>query len=469
MEDEKEQITQHPDYVQELVNIIKSNISPMALKEKISDYHDNDIADALEELEPQDREKLYRILDQDSLANILEYAEDNTSTYLNELSVKKKIAVLSCMETDKAAEYLKTLSKGERATLLEFLDNDKKHDLALIASFDDDEIGSKMSTNFIEIKNGITIKEAMKELIDQAAENDNIQTIYVVGGNELYYGAIDLKDLIRAREGTTVDSIVSTSYPYVYAHELIDECVNNLKDYAEDSIPVLDSTNKLIGVITSQDMMELIDDSMRDDYAKFASLGEEEDLDGSVFLSMKKRIPWLTILLFLGMGVSTVVSFFSSIASHIAILISFQSLVLDMAGNSGTQSLAVTIRVLTSERTSMKDLFKLVWKETRVGFFNGIIMGVICSAVIGLFIYLTKQRDLFYAFSISSCTGLALVLSMTVSTLMGTIIPIIFKKIHVDPAVASGPLITTMNDLAAVVAYYGLAWLLLINVAGIGA
>ena len=469
MEDEKEQITQHPDYVQELVNIIKSNISPMALKEKISDYHDNDIADALEELDPQDREKLYRILDQDSLANILEYAEDNTSTYLNELSVKKKIAVLSCMETDKAAEYLKTLPKGERATLLEFLDNDKKHDLALIASFDDDEIGSKMSTNFIEIKNGITIKEAMKELIDQAAENDNIQTIYVVGGNELYYGAIDLKDLIRAREGTTVDSIVSTSYPYVYAHELIDECVNNLKDYAEDSIPVLDSTNKLIGVITSQDMMELIDDSMRDDYAKFASLGEEEDLDGSVFLSMKKRIPWLTILLFLGMGVSTVVSFFSSIASHIAILISFQSLVLDMAGNSGTQSLAVTIRVLTSERTSLKDLFKLVWKETRVGFFNGIIMGVICSAVIGLFIYLTKQRDLFYALSISSCTGLALVLSMTVSTLMGTIIPIIFKKIHVDPAVASGPLITTMNDLAAVVAYYGLAWLLLINVAGIGA
>ncbi len=466
--EEDTQISQHPDYVQELVEIIRSNISPMALKEKLSDYHDNDIAEALEELEAEDRNKLYRILNAESLANIFEYIED-AAEYLTELSVKKRIAVLSSMETDKASAYLKSLPKGERNTLIEFLDDDTKRDLALLASFDDDEIGSKMSTNFIEISNGLTIKEAMKELIDQAAENDNIQTIYVVGSNKLYYGAIDLKDLIRAREGKTVDTIVSTSYPYVYAHELIDDCVNKLKDYAEDSIPVLDSTNKLIGVITSQDMMELIDDSMRDDYAKFASLGEEEDMEGSVLSSVKKRLPWLTILLFLGIGVSTVVSFFTQIASQIAILISFQSLVLDMAGNSGTQSLAVTIRVLTSGDISFRDLMKLVWKETRVGFFNGLIMGIICSLVIGLFIFVFKTHDIVYAFSVSCCTGMALVLSMSISTLMGTVIPIVFKKLHIDPAVASGPLITTMNDLVAVVAYYGLAWILLINIAHIAA
>jgi magnesium transporter len=467
MEDEIQTAAQHPNYVGELTQIIKSNISPMALKEKLSDYHDNDIAETLEELTVEDRNKLYRILNAESLANIFEYIE-NTAPYLDELSVKKKIAVLSSMETDKASEYLKNLPKGERNTLIDFLDDDAKRDLALLASFDDDEIGSKMSTNFIEIKTGITIKEAMKELIDQAAENDNIQTIYVVGANELYYGAIDLKDLIRAREGKTIDDIVSTSYPYVYAHELIDDCVNKLKDYAEDSIPVLDSTNKLIGVITSQDMMELIDDSMRDDYAKFASLGEEEDLEESILSSVKKRLPWLTILLFLGIGVSTVVSFFTQIAAQITILISFQSLILDMAGNSGTQSLAVTIRVLTSDRLSMKEVMKLVWKETRVGFVNGVIMGLVCSLVIGLFIYAFKVQDIRYAFSVSCCTGLALILSMSISTLMGTIIPIVFKKVHIDPAVASGPLITTMNDLAAVIAYYGLAWILLINVAHLG-
>lgn len=460
-------LNQHPDYVQELISIIKSNISPMALKEKLSDYHDNDISEALEELTSQEREKLYRILDSESLANIFEYTED-ISTYLNELSVKKRIAVLSDLETDKASEYLKSIPKGERTTLIEFLDDETKRDLALIASFDDDEIGSKMSTNFIEIKNGITIKVAMKELIDQAAENDNIQTIYVVGDDHIYYGAIDLKDLIRAREGTTIDSIVSTSYPYVYAHELIDDCIYKLQDYAEDSIPVLDSSNKLLGVITSQDAMEVINESMRDDYAKFASLGEEEDLNGTVVGSLKKRLPWLTILLFLGIGVSTVVSFFTNIAAQLSILISFQSLVLDMAGNGGTQSLAVTIRVLSDDKVSSKDRLKLVWKETRVGFINGIIMGTISSIFIGIFIFLFKERNLLYAFSISSCTGLAVIVSMTISTVMGTVIPILFKKIHIDPAVASGPLITTMNDLVAVIAYYGLAWLLLINVLHLG-
>ena len=279
---------QHPDYVGELVEIIKSNISPMALKEKVMGYHENDIADAMDRLTPEDRGKLYRILDSETLANIFEYTE-NISTYLNEISVKKKIAVLSDLETDKATEYLKSLPKGERTTLIEFMDDDARKDIALLASFDEDEIGSIMSTNFIEIKTGTSIKEAMRELIEQAAENDNIQTIYVVDSNGLFYGAIDLKDLIRAREGNTIDSIVSTSYPYVYAHELIDDTMNKIKDYAEDSIPVLDQTNKLLGVITSQDMVEVIDDSMKDDYAKFASLGDVEDLNETVGQSLKKH------------------------------------------------------------------------------------------------------------------------------------------------------------------------------------
>ena len=459
---------QHPDYAGELVEIIKSNISPMALKEKVMDYHENDIAEAMDRLSPEDRGKLYRILDSETLANIFEYTE-NISTYLGEISVKKKIAVLSDLETDKATEYLKSLPKGERTTLIEFLDDDAKHDIALLASFDEDEIGSIMSTNYIEIRTGSSIKDAMKELIEQAAENDNIQTIYVVDSNGLFYGAIDLKDLIRAREGSTIDSIVSTSYPYVYAHELIDDTMNKLKDYAEHSIPVLDSTNKLLGVITSQDMVEVIDDSMKDDYAKFASLGDMEDLNETVTQSLRKRLPWLTILLFLGMLVSTVVGLFDKVAAQITVLISFQSLVLGMTGNSGTQSLAVTIRVLTDENLTAKDKLRLMWKETRIGLGDGAILGLTSFLVIGLYIYFFKDHNALYAFSISGCTGIALLVSMTMSTAMGTIIPIFFKRIHVDPAVASGPLITTVNDLVAVVTYYGLAWVLLIKMLGFGA
>ncbi|MBQ0070351.1 MAG: magnesium transporter [Spirochaetales bacterium] len=460
---------QHPDYVEELVSLIKGSISPMALKEKLSDYHESDIADAMEILDKADREKLYRILSTESLASILEYSEDNLITYMGELSVKKKLAILSDLETDKATEYLRSLPKGERTTLLEFLDDDAKKDIALLASFDEDEIGSIMSTNFVEVTVGITVKDAMRELIEQAAENDNIQTIYVTGTDHTYYGAMDLKDLIRQRDGSGLDSIISTAYPYVYAHEIIDECVNKLKDYAEDSIPVLDQNNKLLGVITSQDIVELVGDTMIDDYAKFASLSSMEDLEETAFQGMVKRLPWLTILLVLGTVVSSVIGLFDSVVSSLSILVAFQSLVLDMAGNSGTQSLAVTIRVLGDENLTLGQKLKLTAKETKVGIINGLLMAAASLLFATLYIYFFKEGNLHFAFNVSFCIGAALLIAMTISSLMGTVIPIFFKKIHVDPAVASGPLITTMNDLVAAVTYYGMAYLLLIKVFGYGA
>ena len=139
--------------------------------------------------------------------------------------------------------------------------------ITLLSSFDEDEIGSKMTTNFISIRADISIRQAMKELIAQAAENDNISTIYVVDETETLVGAIDLKDLIIARENMSLEDIIITSYPYVYANEQIEDCIERIKDYSEDSIPVLDSDNKLKGVLTAQDITELVDDEMGDDYA----------------------------------------------------------------------------------------------------------------------------------------------------------------------------------------------------------
>ena len=145
-------------------------------------------------------------------------------------------------------------------------------------------------------------------------------------------------------------------------------------------------------------------------------------------------------------------------------IMAFQSLILDMAGNVGTQSLAVTIRVLTDENLTFGQTFHLVVKESRVGFFNGLLLGGISVVLVGLYIFLIKQKDVMFSFAVSGCIGVSLVLAMVISSTVGTLIPLFFKKIKVDPAVASGPLITTINDLVAVVTYYGLSGLLLINI-----
>lgn len=459
-------IVQHPDYRTEIVQIFRSNLTPKLMRERILDYHENDIAAAMELLNKDERKRFYSILDTITLASIFEYSEQRNE-YVSELSIRKRMDILSHFEVPATVEYLRQIEKAERQTLLDLMDDEVKSEINLLSSFDEEEIGSKMTTNYIAVRAGIGIKQAMHELIKQAADNDNITTLYVVDEDEALVGAIDLKDLIIAREGTDLNSITMTSYPYVYANEQIEDCIERIREYSEDSIPVLDSNNKLKGVLTSQDITQLVDDELGDDYAKLAGLSSEEDLREPLKKSISKRLPWLIILLGLGLLVSSVVGAFEHVVAHLTLIVSFQSLILDMAGNVGTQSLAVTIRVLMDEKLNGKQKLYLVTKEARVGLANGLVLGILSFVFIGLYLIVLRGQSAMFAFSVSLCTGIALLVSIMLSSITGTVVPIIFKKLKVDPAVASGPLITTINDLVAVVTYYGLAWILLINILGL--
>lgn len=453
------------DYTGEILKIIRSNTSPAVMCSRLEDYHANDLAEVMPELTVQERCKLYRILDMDMLSDIFEYTDsDNAAEYLKEIDVKKGAAILSRMETDALVEVLHKIDKAKKRLLLDLMDDEVRHDIEVIASFDDDEIGSKMTTNCIIIRENLTVKQAMSSLVEQAAKNDNISTLFVVTEQQKFYGAIDLKDLIIARQDRALEDLVVTSYPYVYAEEDIDDCIEKLKDYSEDSVPVLDNDNRLLGVITSANIIDLVDDEMGEDYAMFAGLTAEEDLKEPLKESMKKRMPWLIVLLGLGMVVSSVVGVFEHVVTQLPIIMAFQSLILDMAGNVGTQSLAVTIRVLMDESLTGKQKVELVFKEMKIGLCNGGLLGILSFAVIGLYIYLFKGKTLLFSYAVSGCIGVALLLAMLISSAVGTCIPLFFKKINVDPAVASGPLITTVNDLVAVVTYYGLGWILLIQV-----
>lgn len=455
----------YQDYRAEILGIVRSNASPGIMRNKLEDYHENDLADVFPDLSVAERRKLCRILNLDMLADIFEYIDEKQAAeYLDEMDVRKAAAILSRMETDAVVDVLRMIPKEKRALLLELMDDEARKDMAVIAAFDDEEIGSRMTTNYIEIRENLTVKQAMTELVSQAAKNDNISTIFMVTADHTFYGAMDLKDLITARQDTRLEDLIVTSYPYVYGHELIDDCIEKLKDYSENSIPILDNYNKLLGVITSQSIVDLVDDEMGEDYAMFAGLTAEEDLKEPLKESMKKRLPWLLVLLALGTVVSSVVGVFEQVVSQLTIIMCFQSLILDMAGNVGTQSLAVTIRVLMDESLTGKQKVELVFKEMRIAFSNGAILGILSFLVLGLYIALFKGKTWTFAYAVSGCIGLSLMVAMVISGAVGTLIPLFFKKINIDPAVASGPLITTINDLVAVVAYYGLCGILLIGV-----
>lgn len=330
-------------YVEELIEIIRAGLSREDLVDWLFDYHDNDIADALELLTPEERKRLYSALGAERVAEIFAYLDDG-DVYLKELSLKQQAKVISEMDSDDAVDILEEADDDTKCKIQGMLDKEASEDVQLLLSYDEDEIGSYMTTNFILIHNDLTVREAMRELVKQAGENDNISTIYVVDRAEQYYGAIELQDLIIAREHTELEDLISRSYPYVMDHEKISECIEKIKDYAE------------------------------------------EDLNETTRESIRKRLPWLVIL------------------------------------------------------TVMALLF------------------------LGAYIHLFKGFSLGYSMMISACVGASLVGAMVVSSLVGTLMPIFFKKVGVDPAVASGPLITTINDLVAIVVYYGLVAVVLIDI-----
>ena len=455
-----------PKIVEEIVAVIRSGAEKKQLLQRLDDYHANDIAQSLSYLSQTERLSLYAVLGVEWVSEILAYVED-PEPYARELGTEKLAAIINEMDADDAVDLLQKLDEADKEKLRPYLDEHVRADLQLIASYDEDRIGSLITTNYICIPKTLDIRAAMHELIRQAGEHDNISTLYVRDESGKFSGAIDLKDLIIARQNDSLDALIIYSYPYLFADEKISDCIEKIKDYAEDSLPVLNQSRQIIGIITAQDVVEAVDDEMGEDYAKLAGLTAQEDLNETTGQSIKKRLPWLMILLVLGMLVSSVVGAFEGVVAILPIVICFQSLVLDMAGNVGTQSLAVTIRVLMDEELGAKEKRKLVAKESKAGMFNGLLLGALAVAFLGVYVRLFKGYAPAQAFLISFCVGVALLLSMIVSSLVGTLVPMFFKKIKVDPAVASGPLITTINDLVAVVIYYGLAWVLLIHLAHI--
>lgn len=454
------------DIYSEISLILKSGIPAEELRERLADYHDNDIAIVIHDLEKEERLKIYPKLGEEKVSEIFSYLDD-VEDFIEEVGLKKAADIIELMDSDDAIDVLEELDEEDRIAIIEEMDEEIVEDINLITQYEEDEIGSIMTTNYIEINKNYTIKEAMKSMVSQAADNDNVSIIFVSNDDETYYGSIDLRDLIITRYDKNLDDIIKTSYPVLHANDLISDCINDLKEYSLELYPVLNSDNKLIGVITSNDIVETVDEELTDDYAKLAGLTETNELDEKTIVSVKKRIPWLVILVAMGLGVSLLISSFEDVVKSIPMIVFFQSLILGMAGNTGTQSLAVTIRTISDEDLTKGTVFKMIFKEIKIGFLNGLIIGTLSFIILYLFLSITQTEIIpnkgyivLDAIKVCGSVSISLVGAMLMSSIIGTFMPLFFKKVHIDPAVASGPFITTIIDIISIVIYYGLASIL---------
>ncbi len=311
------------NYTQEIFDLIRKTKNSKLLAQTLTNYHDNDIADALTYLSPDERKRLYKAIGIEATSRIFAYLDEDVDKYFAELENESAADILEEMDADDAIDILEELDEKKASEIISLIEPESKSDIQLLQSYEDDEFGSLMTTNYITLEYGIGIKKSIEHLIEEAEENDNIETLYIVRDGK-FYGALTLRDLLITKRDEDLDEKIILSYPFVYDTEKItDAAVDTLADYSEDSIPVLDrENNEILGVITSADIVELINE-------------EEEEVKEEVKAVEEKKVNYYQIAAFVLLFLLALLQIFDVVpmAPYIPALIVLAALALEVYGH----------------------------------------------------------------------------------------------------------------------------------------
>ncbi len=449
---------------QEITNIIEAS-SPKQLQDSLTEYHPSDLAEAFQHLDDEQQLFVLQSLNFHVLAELFEYLNDAKAVkYLNLLSNQKGANILETMEPDDAADILQKMKAQQSDDLYKIMHEESRNVLKKLSAYKLHTAGAIMTTDFISLQRGMDIKDAMRHLIREASSTEGIQRLFVLDDKNFLHGAIELKNLIQARAPKTIDDIMYTDIISVHIDDDVEEAARLIQNYGIYVMPVVNDKNQLQGVITMDDAADILDEATDEDYAKFAGISGNIVLNDTLIRSALHRLPWLILLLFLGLIISTIISRFEETIDQIAVLVLFQPLILDMAGNTGTQSLAVTVRGLSKNHFSLKGSTKKhLFKELRVGMINGLTIGVISIITSLLFLTIVSPTmAIGTPLQVALTVGISASIALTFATLFGAFFPMFLTKIKVDPAVASGPFITTLNDVIGLIIYFTLAMLIIL-------
>lgn len=442
-----------------ILNQLEKTKDLNTLRMNLTKLHPYDIAKVFPLLNEEKRKKLYTIFDDEQLAEIFSYLKDS-SVYFQELNREKIADIIEEMEPDDAADTLGEMSQSTSKAVYELLEKETKEELTTLVKYKEDTAGALMNTHYIFFSSGIDVKAAMKTIIHNAPEVETISTSFVIDDRGYLLGTIDLKKLIVTKSPCNVDTIMNTNFQWANVDQDIEEVVKIIKNYDIFELPVLEN-GILKGIITMDDATDALIDVAEEDYAKFTGLTEEEEMNESVSKSIKKRLPWLSILLILDIFVTIIISQFEYLFAidSMTTLVLFQPMILGLAGNCGTQSLAVTIRKISNyQLDNNKPILTHLGRELSLGFITGFVLGL-TSFVLTLLILLLKQNSNQNMFLLATIVSISLFISVTIANTVGSLIPVILYKFGIDPAVASGPFITTINDISSITIYFSLATL----------
>ncbi|MGX4592949.1 magnesium transporter [Leuconostoc sp. JNUCC 76] len=453
MEEKSEQLHQNIAHLSDLLHSGQDE----AFVTSFNALHDFEMGQVYSELPEQLRAVAWRLLDNETLATVfdnIDVDDEDIDDLLQEMPPQKAVQILRNMYADNEVDLLQEMPTRLVATYLSLMPKDEAEDIRKLINYEEQTAGSLMSIEYLAVEADLRVDEVMRLVKQQALEAEAINYVYVLDKQERLVGVISLRDLLTHPDDMLVSEITKDRIISVKAGDDQQDVAQIVADYNFISIPVTDDNDRLLGVITVDDIVDVIDEEAVEDYSGLAAVNVSQT-DDTAWHSAIKRIPWLIALLLLGMSTATLISSFDGLVRKASILAVFISLITGTAGNAGTQALALAVRRLAvgSSNSAVKNFLSEI--------FAGFLVGTATGFSVFLIVTFWKHN-----YQLGFAVGIAMAVAIMVANLAGYLIPELIDKLGMDPAVASGPFITTLSDLTSVLIYFNIAQLFISHFTG---
>lgn len=421
-----------------------------ALKELLTEYHASEIAIILESLPQESRDRIINILPSDLASDVLSEmdAESHPERILENLNPEKRSEIVEELDYDDATDIISQLPEEQQNEILLELDEEDASTIRTLLTYAEDTAGGIMNTQVLKLNGKSSKKEALDEVIRQSEEMEEFYTINVIDDDNVLLGIVSLKDIIKAKNSIKVAELIQVDFVYVLADTDQEEVAKLISQYNLTSIPVVDEEMHLLGRITFDDVIDVLEEENTEDILKISGVSEDEELAGNWREAVKSRLPWLVLNLGTAFLAASVIRYFHGTIAQLGIIAGYMTMIAGMGGNAATQALAVTVRRISLNDLTDNQAYRTVLKEFTVGLINGAVIGAIVFAFA-------------YLYDLNPLLGLVVFLAMTgnliIAGVAGSAIPLVLKRVGIDPAVASSIIITTFTDVFGFLLLLGMA------------
>lgn len=415
-------------------------------------YNVVDIAEFFDTIHGNDLIILFRILPKDIAAEVFSYMNPDGQKYIVEIMSDKEIeGMLPNIFMDDIVDFIEEMPANVVKKVLKNTTPDRRKLINRLLSYPEFSAGSIMTTEFVDLKKELTVKQAIERIRHIGFDRETINTMYVIDDNRRLEGIIEIRKLLLTNESALVSSLMDVNYVYIKTIDDQEDVAALFKKYGYLSMPVVDNEHRLVGIITVDDVLEVIEEENEEDFAKMNALApsDEEYLSSSVVDLAKKRIYWLLFLMISATFTGIIIRRYEEVLNSVVILASFIPMLMDTGGNAGSQASTLIIRGLALGELQLRDFAKIIWKEFRIS----LLVGVILSSINFLRLYFFEKMSL----NVSLTVCISMLLIVILAKVIGGVLPLLAKRLKVDPAIMAGPLITTVVDTFALVIYFNIA------------